>query len=1110
MMYQEELVIRTKLTPPRPRRYTLPRPRLTALLVDALEHRLTVVHAGTGYGKSTALASMTAQGIPLCWYSIAGEDTDPLVFLLHLIHACQSLSPEIPNTPLAILKRHSDRLAHSTTHVGERGPAIWNAAVDALVNALADALDRPSLLVFDDYHLVSNSPTIATIVDRLINYAPEGLHVILSGRSSPSLPGLVTWRARGELLEIDYKELAFTADEVSALFHEQYHHDLTPDEARSLTKETEGWVIALQLIWQGLQSGVLTSVSSALARFPHRDSLHVADRRHSLDGLFAYLAQEVLEKQPDDVQSFMLDTSVLRQLTPASCDALREADKSDALLGYLHDKDLFLVDLGDNQSRYHHLFHDFLQSQLSADRASELHRRAADCFRSAGDDEEAIHHLLAAAAHGTAAALLDGLGRRMVRQGRLETLAGWIGQLPPAVLEEYPTLLARLGDVARLRSSFDEALGWYSQAEACWRERGDRLGVSRALQSQALVYLDTVRPARAESLLAEALQLSDGQQDHQNRARLLELLAENQLNLGHPNEAERFRAEARQLREDSPSESQLGVRVLLRTGQLNRARTMLESQVAAERDIQSVQVVDRAHQSHREAQLLLSLVYSFLGEADAAFRAAEAGIAIGQRLDSPLVTAIGYMRMGHSWLIRPEPDAHLRAIDCFRQAITLGNAVAVQRTHVEAHWGLCRAYGFHGDLPAAEEAAALGVEIGRRAGDPWAVAMIELMLGASFVLAGRHAEATEILTRAAVAFRDCSDDYGRAAAHLWLGISYMRLDQRERLAETTMELLELADTRGYHHLFAQRGLLGPLDNRILVPLLLDARRRQIRPATVTLLLRQMDLPAVEFHPGYRLRVQTLGPFRVWRGTEQVDDREWRRSKALQLFQLFLTVRGQTLQRDQIVEALWRDLEPSAAQRNLKVALYSLNKALEPDRLPGVEPAYVMRHGATYGLRPNADLWLDADEFQQLIHEGDQLQADPEACADAYQRALDLYSGEYLQDALYEDWASGERERLLALYLRTTEKLAIIRLDRGRYDDAIALCRRILARDNCWERAYRLMMAAYARQGNRSRALRVFRSCEESIKHELDAQPGPLTRNLYEQISSGAPSEDWTI
>lgn len=1109
-MHQEELVIRTKLTPPRPRRYTLHRPRLTDLLLRALDHRLTIVHAATGYGKSTALASLAAEGIPLCWYDVADEDTDPFAFLLHLIYACRLLLPDMSDAPLVILERHSDRLALTTTSADERGPVVWNAVIDALVNGLTDALDCPTLLVIDDYHLVGDAPLIAAIMDRLVSYTPADLHIILSGRHLPSLPNLVTWRARGELLEIDHKDLAFTPGEVSALFHEQYGHRLTPAEVQSLTEKTEGWIIALQLIWQGLRSGVITDVSASLVPPAQLSFVDVMGSRHSLDDLFAYLAQEVLDQQPPDLQDFVLSTSVLRQMSPAACDALRQARDSREILAYLYDRDLFLVDLGEGQSRYHHLFRDFLQGQVPPEQASDLHHRAADYYRSIGDDEEAIYHLLTAAAHGAAAALLDELGKRMVRRGRLETLASWIGQLPPTVLEEHPPLLARLGDIARLRSRFDEALGWYTQAEAHWRARGDRMGASRALQGQALVYLDTVRPARAESLLAEALRLSDEQQGRQGRTRLLELLAENQLNLGHLDEAERLRAEARQWREGNPSESQLGVRVLLRTGQLDRARTILESQVKAEQGIEDSQAPGRAHRSHREAQLLLSLVYAFLGEAEAAFHAAQAGIAIGQRLDSPLVTAIGYMRLGHAWLIRPEPDAHLRAIECFKQAITLGNAVAVQRTRVEAHWGLCRAYGFHGDLAAAEETTALGIEIGRRAGDTWAVAMIELNLGASYVLTGRYAEAVEILTRVAVAFRDCSDSHGRAAARLWLGLAHLRLGQSERLAETADELLELTETHGYDHLFTQRALLGPPDNRVLVPLLLKARRRRVRLGTVTRLLDRMGLPDVEFHPGYRLRVQTLGPFSVWRGAEKIDDREWRRSKALQLFRLFLTYRGRMLQREEIVDILWPDLKPDAVQRNFKVALNALNKALEPDRSPGAESAYIARYGATYGLRSGADLWLDAKEFQCLIDDGERCQGNLGVCADIYQRALDLYLGEYLQDALYEDWASEERERLLALYLRTAEKLAAVRVDQGRYDEAISLCRRILARDDCWERAYRLMMAAYARQGNRARALRVYQTCEETLQRELDAQPGPITQRLYEQISSNAPVEDWIV
>jgi LuxR family maltose regulon positive regulatory protein len=525
--------------------------------------------------------------------------------------------------------------------------------------------------------------------------------------------------------------------------------------------------------------------------------------------------------------------------------------------------------------------------------------------------------------------------------------------------------------------------------------------------------------------------------------------------------------------------------------------------------LEEISDLGRAHRSHREVQLLLSLVYAFQGRARAAFRAAKAGVAIGEQLDSPFVTAVGCMRLGHAWLIRSQPDAHLHAIECYKQAIALGNVVAVRRTRVEAQWGLCRAYGFHGDLAGAQEAATLGIETGRRAGDPWVVGLIELTLGASYVLAGHHGQAVETLTPVVATFRDCSDTYGRTAAYLWLGLAYLRLGQGERSAETVDELLALTETHGYDHLFTRRALLGPPDNRVLVPLLLEARHRRRRTATVARLLADMGLPDVEYHPGYQLRVQTLGPFRVWRGQEEIDAREWRRVKARQLFQLLLTHRGRALQREEIVDILWPDLDPDAVQRDFKVALNALNRALEPNRSPGAEPAYVIRHGTTYGLRHGADLWLDADEFQHLIEQGNRGQDDPEKCAGAYRRGLDLYHGEYLQDELYEDWASEERERLLALNLRTAEKLAAVHVDQGHYDEAIDSCRRILALDNCWERAYRLTMAAYALQGNRPQALRVYQTCEKTLRHELGTRPGPATRRLFKQISSGVSPQDWT-
>jgi len=290
----------------------------------------------------------------------------------------------------------------------------------------------------------------------------------------------------------------------------------------------------------------------------------------------------------------------------------------------------------------------------------------------------------------------------------------------------------------------------------------------------------------------------------------------------------------------------------------------------------------------------------------------------------------------------------------------------------------------------------------------------------------------------------------------------------------------------------------------LVPLLIEARRRRCRPAYAAHLLVEMGLPEIEAHPGYTLRVQTLGAFRVWRGRGEIESREWQRDKARQLFQLLLTQRGHWLQRDEIVERLWPALSPEAAARDFKVALNALNRAIEPGHAADTPFAFVVREGSAYRLRPEADVWIDAAAFERACEAG--LRATQAGWSDdgvqRLQDALQLYHGDYLPEVLYEDWASAERERLLSLYLRAADRLAGALIERGRFDEGLTLCQAILARDACWERAYRLMMTAYARQGNRSQVFRAYQRCVTALRGELGVDPSPATRSLYEQLSSG--------
>lgn len=1147
-MLRNDLLLRTRLTPPRPHRRGLARPQLLARLREALNYRLTIVQAGTGYGKTTVLAALKGDAKHLFWYTLDESDRDPQQFLAYLIAAFHQRMPELAEAPLALLGELSN------------GSAVEPAQViDALINALSICLQEPALFVLDDYHIVSGSSEIVGLVERFLAFLPSDLHAILSTRHPVSLPSLATWRARGEMLEIGRADLAFRIEETAELFRQTYGMNLAPEEVALLYDKTEGWPIALQLAWQGLRSGAALSVLDLLA-----------GGAGSSVTLFEYLAHELLDRQPPEIAAFLRETAVLGELTPAVCDAVWGevgSGTSAALLKQLHALDLFVVALGDEHYRYHHLFHDFLRAQWGSDPNGmrERHRRAASYFQERGEGDEAITHWLAARRFEEAAGAIEAIGEDALRAGRLNRLADWIDALPPHILADHPRLQALLGDIYRLRSLFDRALAWYTQAEKAWRARDDAAGISRALRGQALVYLDTVRPAQAEHLLQEALRLADGTPDREARARLLDLMAENKLNLGKPSEAEALRRDADILRNEAPADDTLSARVKLRTGRLSQARLALEALAAAEQSAarSAPQGQMGPPRAHRETVLLLSLVEAFMGQGERAFTLAHEGIALGERLESPFITAVGHMRLGHALQLSVSPgrtNANPRAvhsppfrqpgrpnygeaISWYRSAIVLGDRLAVRRTRTEAMWGLTRAYGYSGDLDLAATAAAEGIEIAIEAGDVWLVALASLALGASHVLAGHSETALQSLTRALGAFRECNDTFGRAAARLWLALAHLDLARRTEPAPgftvrgvsqgggsgamshflTAVEdLLALCETNGYDFLFTGPSLLGPPDERRLVPLLLEARFHHVRPAYVTHLLAAMGIPHIRVHPGYRLCVQALGAFRVWRGAEEITAREWQRDKARQLFQLLLAERdqalgglaswkhgagnpdhvgGRWLQRDQIVERLWPELAPEAAVRDFKVALNALNRALEPT--PSAPSArtffFIEREGTAYRLRPEADLWLDAAEFEAQCEQGLRGPINAETIT-ALRSALALYAGDYLPEALYEDWAAAQRERLLTLYLRAADRLADALIERGQVEEGLDICQAIVTRDVCWEHAYQLMMLAYARQGNRAQAHRIYVRCVEVLRAELNVPPSAETVGLYRQLS----------
>ncbi len=1071
-MPREHLVVKTKLVPPHPPKRMLPRLRLQKRIAQSIEYPLAILHAGAGYGKSTALTLMAQTDAPLVWYHLDSEDADPLTFLNHLLAGFRQQFPAMSNAADALLESWDSN-------------AVWETIVDILANNLADTLADTIFLVLDDAHVLNRNADVLQILNRLIVRAPQSLHTILSTRTTLNLPNLVNWKLTDQILEINQSELAFTPTEIAELFNRRYNFSLAEDEIAALAKETQGWAIALQLVRQGLRATPSITVTELLAQLsvPNQD-------------IFSYLAQHVLQQQPPEIQEFLLTTAVLQQMTAQQCDCLRAASNSAIILKQLQDDGLFVVNLGNGTLRYHPLFHNFLEHRLAPATAQELHRRAAACYRQRGDDEGTVYHLLQAGAFEEAATILDRFGRDMVWAGRLDTLTQWMALISDAVMAEHPSLLIYRGDIARLHSRFDAALKWYQRAETLSRRRNDIQGIGRALRGQARVYLDTVNPAPAEKLLEKALQLTDTDDDQSSRPRLLNLLAENMLNLGQLSEAERFRAQAESLESETPRPFELTARVLLRTGRLHEAYQRLQEQLAAEEKTPVYRP-----RGHRETLLLLSLVAAFLGKRAAAQDFAERGTRRGEKLNVPFSTSVGYARQGHAQILQKTAEGYRQAIPLYEKALAIGETLMVPRLKPEPFWGLCQAYGFQGDVDAALLVAQQGIEILQEAGDEWVASFIRLTMGAGYVQAGKFDTALVWLNQAENSFKECSDPYGECLVHLWRTLVWHRLHDTDRLTHATDQLLQLTRMHRYDFLFTRKTFLGPLDPKQLIPILLYAAHHTDHRQVAHRLLEAVGVAHVEFHPGYQLRVKTLGQFSVWLGDNVLLPQAWRRKKSRQLFQLFVTHPQRMLSRDHIIEMLWYDVPLEKARRDFKVALSTLGRVLEPDKAQGVPSAFIVRDGDAYGLRPHADVWIDADEFIREIDTGDsEYDAAPAAALPHYQRALELYRSDYLPDTLYDDWSAERREHLLSLFLRTAERVARIFAAQGAWEKVIATCQRLLAHDDCWEEAYRLTMTAYAKLGNRPQVLRTFRHCTEWLDTALGIAPSPETVAVFRKLT----------
>jgi LuxR family maltose regulon positive regulatory protein len=433
----ETSLLQTKLHIPSIRPELVPRLRLVERLNEGLHRKMTLVSAPAGFGKTTLVAEWAgAIGRPVGWLSLDRGDNNPARFWGYVVAALQTVEPAIGGVAMTALQSQTS--------------LRFEQLVTSLINDIAEH-SVPLALVLDDYHVIEDD-TIHRTLGFLLDHSPPQLHVVIITRADPPL-SLPRHRGRAEVTEIRAADLSFTCDEAAAFLNTCMSLALSSDDVAALEGRTEGWIVGLQMAALSLQG---RSDKPGFVKVFAGDNRYVGD----------YLVEEVLHRQPEYVQDFLLRTSILERLCGSLCDAVlcRKAEEqergeelysvsphlssssSQEILEHLDRARLFLVPLDDHRKwyRYHHLFADLLRSRLQrSGRAGEvaaLHLRASAWYEREGSVSEAVSYALASGDEQYAADLVARHWQDMFHRGDQSPLREWIEALPERVVRADPAL----------------------------------------------------------------------------------------------------------------------------------------------------------------------------------------------------------------------------------------------------------------------------------------------------------------------------------------------------------------------------------------------------------------------------------------------------------------------------------------------------------------------------------------------------------------------------------------------------------------------------------------------------------------------------------------------
>ncbi|HEY4688207.1 MAG TPA: tetratricopeptide repeat protein [Anaerolineae bacterium] len=1062
-------LIPTKVIIPKRMPGAVRRSHLLDFLYENLERKLLLITAPPGYGKTTLLIDFATEvDLPVCWFTLDEGDRDLNTFVSHLV---------------ASIRQQFPKFGERTMSLSESGTLAARAAASALVNDMIDDVPEYFVLILDDWHLIGEETTIRELLDQLLHYLPEHVHLVIAGRTLPR-GSLIRLTAEGAVAGIGPNNLRFTPAEVRALLASKYGIEVTENQATHLVEESEGWITGIlltsQAIWGGLLAGLMHTAGAPGA-------------------LYDYLAGEVFDRLSPPLRRFLLESAVPKQFTAALCDELRGVAGSEAWIDQVEARSLFLTRVvadGETWFRYHHLFREFLLARFKRDDPAglaRLHLRCGELLEVRQQIEEVVEHYLDAGAPARAARVMDEMASGLFIAGRLQTLLRWAELLPADLHTDAPELLLFQGQALIDRGQPAQALSVLDEAEAGFRMRDDVVGQVRATlpHGWAQYARGRLRDALSigQSVLNRLAELNVD--DPLLRAQALRLVGASYTGIGEWQAAESFLTESLSLYRHSDHNERrvfnLG-RVLQDLANALRAQGRLEEAATLQAEALSLW-----RQVNNPALLAASLNNAgydrhLAGDYEGALSLYTEALDQAEEADDKRTHA--YLLEGIAAAERDRGEFQ-RAIEVYADAFNMANEIGDLSLAAWVLDGLGHAHRLADNLDRAVSLFEQARRLADRESNLSQVTLATASDGIARVEQGMPAGGIAELERAVrdLQASDSHTDLGRVL--FWLARAYHACDQLTQAKDTLLQAVRLGNRMGCRPFSLAEG------RRALTFLAWGAAQLSAEPRLQTWLeavrasatLEPVTAPPVEAGP--RIEVRGFGSGQVVRDGHVLTIPEWGGS-AIARELLFFLLDKSPVRKEEIGATFWPDLSLAKMTNAFHATKYRARRAL------GVE--FVVYSGDCYLIKPEVHVGYDVAEFERLLDSARHRAVDDAERPVELQQAVNLYTGEFLSE-MYSEWVVERRRVLHARYFDTLGQLTDHLARSGQHKRALELCHRGIEQDYFREELHRGVMHSLAALGRAAEALMHYRELERRLRDELGARPAPETQELAERIRS---------